>query len=85
MATFWTGEHYLVVWATVVPEGRRISALRLARDGRLLDYPPEILGTVEGMNMKFGYRNGVLALAYERDGLAYWRSVATLRRRAIRS
>ncbi|MFZ2493194.1 MAG: hypothetical protein WA208_17075 [Thermoanaerobaculia bacterium] len=83
MATFWTGQNYLVVWATVVDGGRHLSALRLSRDGKLLDYPPQPIGFVEGTNVKFAYRNGVLAVAYDRGGRGYWRAVATPRRRAV--
>jgi hypothetical protein len=85
MATFWTGEHYLVVWSSVNDDdfGRTISAIRIARDGTLMDYPERVIGTIEGLYPHFAYRNGLLAIAYERDGRVWWRYAGTPRRRSV--
>jgi hypothetical protein len=85
MSTFWTGEHYLVAW-TSIDDGstsRTISAIRIARDGTLLDYPEHVIGTIEGYAPQFAYRNGLLAVAYERAERVYWRYAGTSRRRAM--
>ena len=85
MATFWTGEHYLVVWSSVntVGEPRTISGIRISRDGTLMDYPERVIGTLDGYAPQFAYRNGLLAMAYERDGRVWWRYAGSPRRRAV--
>ena len=85
MATFWTGEHYLVVWSSVIDFGieRTISAIRIARDGTLMDYPERTIGSIEGYWPQFAYRNGALAVAYGRDGRVWWRYAGTPRRRSV--
>lgn len=88
MATFWTGLDYLVVWSKVgappadrYSAGRELVALRIGQDGKLIDYPPMGIGTVNGETIRFAYRDGLLAIAYQRDARVYSDFVVTPRRR----
>jgi hypothetical protein len=94
MATFWTGQNFLVVWSKVVSGGHDLWALRITRDGTLIDYPPQRIGTVNGGAPQWAFKDGMLAIAYQRDSGhepntlftvqsgVYWSFIVTPRRRA---
>ncbi len=81
MATFWTGQNYLVLWSKVVSAAREIWALRIDRSGKLLDFPPQKIGSIDGSRAQWAYKDGRVVMAYERDGRVYWRWIVTPRRR----
>ncbi len=84
MTTFWMGSNYLVVWSKRMLNGQihELWALRIGRDGRLIDYPPHRIGAVNGGAPLWAYKDGVLAIAYARDARIYWRFIVVPRRRA---
>ncbi|HXH39217.1 MAG TPA: hypothetical protein VNN08_11365 [Thermoanaerobaculia bacterium] len=85
METFWTGQNYLVVWSKRESYGQdhELWALRLRRDGTLIDYPPQRIGSISGEAPKWAYQNGVLAIAWQRDPRVYSSVIGIPRRRAV--
>ena len=83
--TFWTGQNYLVVWLkSVTDREREVWALRIGREGALLDYPPQRIGAITGTPpFLWAYRQGVLALAYMRDARVYARLIVPSRQHSI--
>ena len=85
LATFWTGENYLVVWSKVVSGGHELWGLRLRPDGTLIDFPPQKIGTISGEAPQWSYRNRILAIAWRRDLRLYYAFAGLPRRRAAAS
>ncbi|HEV8660710.1 MAG TPA: hypothetical protein VGS96_19055 [Thermoanaerobaculia bacterium] len=82
--TFWTGKNYLVVWGRVSETERELWTLRISREGDLIDYPPQRIGTISaGLPILWAYHDGILAIAYTRDLRVYTRLVVPSRQRSI--
>lgn len=66
LQTFWTGSNFLTVWS-VPTDGYRsesdLWALRIAPDGRLIDYPAKKMIRIAGEVSSWAF-NGQLAVAY---------------------
>lgn len=77
--TFWTGSEYLVVWSS----SSGLSALRVTPEGRLIDYPPVAIGSIDGeVTSTSRGPSGQIAVAYARGGRGYTRFIVPARQRS---
>ena len=88
---FWTGENYLLLWASRAEGGRsNLWATRIEADGTPIDLQPHPLGYIAGEVTSWACAGNRLAVGYVRsDGSsakrAYMRTTLTPRTRMIRT
>lgn len=83
MVAFWTGSNYLIVWSQLYPPSTLFAA-RASADGRLLDYPPVRIGTIDGVVTSLSRGpGGQIAVAYTRNLRVYTRLIVPARQHSV--